>query len=106
MRALTPIAVLLCAAPCLAQDTTPTADKKTTPNAATPRPARARPAPEPAPYTAPARVKVDGAIKDEAIKKCVEILLKLQEGDNKAEWPYEGVYRVAGTIPWGYRVGG
>src|SRR5262245_57522525 len=100
MRApITPIALLLlCAAPCPAQDTTPAADKKTAPTSAPPtaptaRPARPRPAPEAAPYTAPARVKVDREMKDEAIRKGVEILLKLQEGDNKAEWPYEGVYR-------------
>lgn len=44
--------------------------------------------------------------KLDALKKGVAVLLKFQQGDNKAEWPYEGVYRVAGTIPWGYRVGG
>jgi hypothetical protein len=113
MRALTPavpIALLLLgAAPGLAQpEATPAGDKKTAPN--TPpaaRPARNRPAPEPAaPYVAPARVKVDATMKDEAIKKGVEVLLKLQEGKDNAEWPYEGVYRVAGQIPWGYRVGG
>ncbi|MSR41089.1 MAG: hypothetical protein EXS10_04220 [Phycisphaerales bacterium] len=27
-------------------------------------------------------------------------------GDVVAEWPYEGVYRVANDIPYGYRVGG
>ncbi len=27
-------------------------------------------------------------------------------GDVAAEWPYEGVYRVANDIPYGYRVGG
>lgn len=44
-----------------------------------------------------------------AIGSCVEFLLKAQEGgdgDAKAEWPYEGVYRVAGKIPIGYRIGG
>jgi hypothetical protein len=72
--------------------------------AAAPRPRRdAAPL---APYTPPARVKVDEDLKKDAIKKGIEVLLKLQQGKNNAEWPYEGVYRVAGQIPWGYRVGG
>lgn len=33
-------------------------------------------------------------------------LLAMQEGDAKDQWPYEGVYRVRGQIPVGYRVGG
>ena len=33
-------------------------------------------------------------------------LLAMQEGDAKDQWPYEGVYRVRGQIPIGYRVGG
>lgn len=41
-----------------------------------------------------------------AIGKGVELLLAMQEGEAKAEWPYEGVYRVGGKIPIGYRVGG
>ncbi len=45
-----------------------------------------------------------------AIARGVEILLDMQEGDDRAEWPYEGVYRVRGEngreIPIGYRVGG
>ncbi len=41
-----------------------------------------------------------------AIDRGVELLLAMQEGDTKAEWPYEGVYRVKGQIPIGYRVGG
>jgi len=36
----------------------------------------------------------------------IAALLKLQEGENKDQWPYEGVYRVGGKIPFGYRVGG
>jgi len=46
------------------------------------------------------------AEKTEALGKGVDLLLNLQEGDNKSEWPYEGVYRVEGKIPIGYRVGG
>lgn len=41
-----------------------------------------------------------------ATQRGIEVILNLQEGENKAEWPYEGVYRVAGQIPIGYRVGG
>lgn len=46
---------------------------------------------------------------DEIVAQCVPLLLNMQEGvDEKqpAEWPYEGVYRVGGKIPIGYRVGG
>lgn len=42
----------------------------------------------------------------QAITKGVDLLLAMQEGDAKAEWPYEGVYRERGKIPCGYRVGG
>lgn len=47
------------------------------------------------------------AAEDERIvAEAVRQLLAMQEGDDKAEWPYEGVYRVGGRIPIGYRVGG
>lgn len=36
----------------------------------------------------------------------MQVLLDLQEGDQKDQWPYEGVYRVRGDIPVGYRIGG
>ncbi len=43
-----------------------------------------------------------------AVQDGVELILSMQEGDDKAEWPYEGVYRVGRDrrIPIGYRVGG
>ncbi len=41
-----------------------------------------------------------------SLAKGVQILLSLQEGEKKDQWPYEGVYRVRGEIPAGYRVGG
>jgi hypothetical protein len=41
-----------------------------------------------------------------AIAEGVKHLLDMQEGDAKDQWPYEGVYRVKGEIPLGYRVGG
>jgi len=47
---------------------------------------------------------------DAAVSTGVERLLSMQEtfepGQPKAEWPYQGVYRVNGQIPIGYRVGG
>jgi hypothetical protein len=44
--------------------------------------------------------------RDTAITRGAEIILAMQEGPERAEWPYEGVYRVRGQIPIGYRVGG
>lgn len=41
---------------------------------------------------------------EELIHTAVAELLKMQDSDGA--WPYEGVYRVAGEIPIGYRVGG
>jgi len=41
-----------------------------------------------------------------AVSRGVKVILSMQEGDSKGEWPYEGVYRVGGKIPVGYRVGG
>lgn len=47
---------------------------------------------------------------EQAVTHGVELLLQMQEamddGEPKAEWPYEGVYRVNRQIPIGYRVGG
>ncbi|MCH2136600.1 MAG: hypothetical protein MK101_08460 [Phycisphaerales bacterium] len=45
-----------------------------------------------------------------AVARGVELLLQMQEGTElrggPSEWPYQGVYRVGGKIPIGYRVGG
>lgn len=66
---------------------------------------------------------VESADVDAAVLASVAFLLERQEGPTKAEWPYQGVYRVAATdddpdsliegrgrrrsvIPIGYRVGG
>lgn len=43
---------------------------------------------------------------DKMAAKGIELLLTRAEGDAKNQWPYEGVYRVGGEIPIGYRVGG
>ena len=44
---------------------------------------------------------------DAATKEGIAALLRLQEGDDHDQWPYEGVYREDnGQLPIGYRVGG
>jgi hypothetical protein len=46
------------------------------------------------------------------VQRGCDLLLELQEGEGRCEWPYEGVYRVSdpgskeSVIPVGYRVGG
>ncbi len=40
------------------------------------------------------------------VEEGCSILVGMQEGDDVGRWPYEGVYRVRGEIPLGYRVGG
>lgn len=42
--------------------------------------------------------------RSETLRAAVGELVKMQE--KEGEWPYEGVYRVGGQIPIGYRVGG
>jgi hypothetical protein len=63
-------------------------------------------APWPTPVFPPAWPEVTPELIDEAIAAGVRRLVEMQEGHPKAEWPYEGVYRVRGEIPIGYRVGG
>ncbi len=50
--------------------------------------------------------KQAGAAIPEAVARGAEVVLSLEEKDAPGEWPYEGVYRVDGKIPIGYRVGG
>jgi hypothetical protein len=52
--------------------------------------------PQPQPKKAPSR--------QELLDKAIGELVKMQEEGGL--WPYEGVYRVGGKIPVGYRVGG
>lgn len=68
-----------------------------------------------APGGAPATVQTGAERNREAVAKCIEFLLARQEDldkgekaapEGKAEWPYQGVYRVGGQIPIGYRIGG
>lgn len=119
-----PFTTLLLAAalttPVLAQPTSPRPPENPPPPATTPRPRPARPAApkDPLPLLPastqlkknPAlpieKVVVDQKTIDEAIAASITNLIAMQEGDGKAEWPYEGVYRVGGQIPVGYRYGG
>lgn len=48
--------------------------------------------------------EVEPAANAKLIERAVIRLIELQEKDGA--WPYEGVYRVGGEIPVGYRVGG
>jgi hypothetical protein len=53
------------------------------------------------PHTA---LAADPPSRSDLLKTAVEQLVKMQEPDG--QWAYEGVYRVGGQIPVGYRVGG
>ncbi len=55
----------------------------------------------------------DAVSREDAIRIGIERIVGMEEGNPNAEgahatgeWPYEGVYRVRGEIPIGYRVGG
>lgn len=67
-----------------------------------------QPAAQPQPVVQPAKPASDltPAGLTKARESAITAILKLQEGENKDQWPYEGVYRVGGKIPFGYRVGG
>ncbi len=41
-----------------------------------------------------------------AVEVAIGRIVEMQEGPTSGEWPYEGVYRVGGGIPFGYRIGG
>ncbi len=51
-----------------------------------------------------ALARSDDPANKELILTAVTQLLLMQESDGT--WPYEGVYRVGGEIPIGYRIGG
>ncbi len=77
-----------------------------------PAPARpARPAPKPAgprpDAEAVSKEQIEQAVRD-GVAHLIKIQSTMERGEDAAtrEWPYEGVYRVAGQIPEGYRVGG
>jgi hypothetical protein len=58
----------------------------------------------PAPVGPPSPPVADDVSR--AVEQGIAFLLGAQEGEGNAEWPYEGVYRVRGRIPIGYRIGG
>lgn len=66
---------------------------------AAPRGADDAPAPE-------SRTAMTAERAIDVLPSSIEFLLGAAEGEDDAEWPYEGVYRVRGAIPIGYRVGG
>src|SRR5436190_2559152 len=63
-----------------------------------------------APVQAPARAQAFDPVA--SVQQGCALLLDMQEGEGRREWPYEGVYRVRESgvdedvIPIGYRVGG
>lgn len=63
-------------------------------------------APAPAPAQSPAPPAPPNESLADINAKCITFLLEHQEGEPRSQWPYEGVYRVGGSIPIGYRVGG
>ena len=97
--------VLLSIACSLPQDPAPKGPAE--PSGSTPakestrRARKAAPAPEPAAPRAPVDVPKDLA---PVIATAVQRLVAMQE--DPGQWPYEGVYRVGGKIPVGYRIGG
>ncbi|MDX2131131.1 MAG: hypothetical protein SFY69_03650 [Planctomycetota bacterium] len=64
--------------------------------------ATAQPAAQPGAAAAPADLSDEGVRA--ALEKGADLLVAMRE--REGEWPYEGVYRVRGEIPIGYRVGG
>lgn len=56
------------------------------------------------PSTVIGQEKEDSSEMDALIQRSIGQLIAAQEEDGA--WPYQGVYRVAGKIPVGYRVGG
>lgn len=79
----------------------------TAPSPAKPAPAASAPAAStPAAPAKPAPAAPSASDMKDAVAQGVAFLLSAQEGTDNAEWPYEGVYRVGGKIPFGYRIGG
>ncbi|MEY3142611.1 MAG: hypothetical protein RLY21_1104 [Planctomycetota bacterium] len=59
-----------------------------------------------APIAANSSLPTDAEAMSLGVAKIVSMQEKGPGGEVAAEWPYEGVYRVGGKIPYGYRVGG
>jgi hypothetical protein len=87
-------------------------DPKATPKKATdPKAPKKKPDPWPTPTFPEKLPTVAPKDIDAAIQRSIALLISKQEAfddtnKTKSEWPYEGVYRVAGSIPIGYRIGG
>lgn len=67
-----------------------------------PQPGTSTPASQPAEQPA---ASAKPPTRDEVLSRGCEVLLRLQQ-ETPGEWAYEGVYRVRGQIPIGYRIGG
>lgn len=83
--------------PAIAQDSAP----KSAPPEIAPQPDRAESKPSDSLKPPP-----DAAMIEDWTAKGLAAIVSHQEGDGKSEWPYEGVYRERGLIPYGYRIGG
>ncbi|MCX5651187.1 MAG: hypothetical protein NTU45_07335 [Planctomycetota bacterium] len=59
-----------------------------------------------APFAPSNAVPTDAEAMATGVAKIVSLQEKGPGAAIAAEWPYEGVYRVGGKIPYGYRVGG
>jgi hypothetical protein len=59
-----------------------------------------------APFASTNAVPTDAEAMATGVAKIVSLQEKGPGAEVAAEWPYEGVYRVGGKIPYGYRVGG
>ena len=59
-----------------------------------------------APFASSSAVPTDAEAMATGVAKIVSLQEKGPGAEVAAEWPYEGVYRVGGKIPYGYRVGG
>lgn len=59
-----------------------------------------------APVAANDALPTDAEAMSVGVAKIVSMQEKGPGAEVAAEWPYEGVYRVGGKIPYGYRVGG
>lgn len=72
------------------------------------KPASEKPAPAAEPPEPDDLPKVTPEMLSSAVESGVKVLLAAQgkDGADKDQWAYEGVYRVRGQIPVGYRIGG
>lgn len=89
----------------------PADDPKGTPKKPADPKAKKKAEPWPTPTMPDKLPTVEPSDVDSAIQRGIALLVAKQEAfdasnKTKSEWPYEGVYRVNGSIPLGYRIGG